>query len=261
MAEIKTAKALAEACRALAEENTVYVLGCFGAPMTRGSKDRYLREQSYNRQADRKKAIEQADASTFGFDCCGMIKGLLWGWSGDKNATYCGATYAGAGVPDLGADDMIRACREVSADFSHIQVGEAVWISGHIGIYVGEGMVAESTPRWSDGVQLTTLENIGATGAKSRKWTKHGKLPYVTYEHTTQKGDYTMEMKNLKKGSKGEAVRALQILLNGRGCSCGSADGDFGSKTDTAVRKYQKAKGLTQDGIAGKNTMSSLLGV
>lgn len=65
----------------------------------------------------------------------------------------------------------------------------------------------------------------------------------------------------LKKGAEGEDVRALQILLNGRGYSCGSADGDFGSRTDKAVRNYQKAKGLGVDGIVGPATWSSLLGV
>lgn len=75
------------------------------------------------------------------------------------------------------------------------------------------------------------------------------------------KGDYTMEMNDLKTGMTGEGVKALQILLNGRGYSCGTADGIFGAKTAAAVRKYQKAKGLTQDGIVGKKTMSALLGV
>lgn len=79
----------------------------------------------------------------------------------------------------------------------------------------------------------------------------------------TTKGEYTMEMRNLKKGMTGEDVRAMQILLIGRGYSCGSygADGDFGSATDSAVRKYQEAKGLAVDGIVGKITMGSLLGV
>lgn len=79
----------------------------------------------------------------------------------------------------------------------------------------------------------------------------------------TAKGAYTMEMRNLKKGCKGEDVKALQILLIGRGYSCGSAgaDGDFGSGTHSAVTKYQKAKGLTVDGIAGEKTMRSLMGV
>ena len=80
---------------------------------------------------------------------------------------------------------------------------------------------------------------------------------------TTKKGDFTMEMRNLKKGCKGEDVKALQILLIGRGYSCGTAgaDGDFGNGTDKAVKAYQKAKGLTADGIAGKNTMGSLHGL
>ena len=80
---------------------------------------------------------------------------------------------------------------------------------------------------------------------------------------TTRKGDYTMEMRNLKKGCTGEDVKALQILLIGRGYDCGSygSDGDFGSATDKAVRAYQKDKGLTVDGVAGKDTMSGLLGV
>lgn len=79
----------------------------------------------------------------------------------------------------------------------------------------------------------------------------------------TKKEGYTMEFRILKKGHKGEDVRALQILLIGRGYSCGpdQADGDFGSKTDAAVRLYQKAHGLTVDGKAGTATMGSLLGV
>lgn len=73
---------------------------------------------------------------------------------------------------------------------------------------------------------------------------------------------YTMEMRYLKKGCTGEDVKALQILLIGRGYSCGSygADGEFGSATDAAVRKYQQSKGLDVDGIAGPATLGSLLG-
>ena len=88
-------------------------------------------------------------------------------------------------------------------------------------------------------------------------------VPKYDTDTTTKKGDYTMEMRYLKKGCKGEDVRALQFLLIGRGYICGTAgaDGSFGSATDSAVRQYQKAKGLEVDGIVGKATMSSLLGV
>ena len=72
-----------------------------------------------------------------------------------------------------------------------------------------------------------------------------------------------MEVKVLRKGSKGEEVKALQTLLIGYKYSCGDAgaDGDFGNGTDTAVKKYQKAKGLTADGIVGANTWNKLLGI
>lgn len=96
-------------------------------------------------------------------------------------------------------------------------------------------------------------------GQAGYKRTTFGGAPENTT--TTTKGDYTMEMTNLKKGMSGENVRALQILLNGRGYSCGSADGVFGAKTEAAVIAYQKAKGLTTDGIAGKNTMTKLMGL
>ena len=76
-----------------------------------------------------------------------------------------------------------------------------------------------------------------------------------------KKGVFTMEMKILRKGSKGEDVKALQILLNGYGYSCGTADGIFGSKTEKAVKAFQKAEKLTVDGIAGPDTWSKLLGV
>ena len=72
-----------------------------------------------------------------------------------------------------------------------------------------------------------------------------------------------LNMRILKAGCKGEDVRALQILLMGRGYSCGDAgaDGDFGNDTANAVRRYQKDKGLVKDGIAGADTIGCLWGV
>ena len=106
-------------------------------------------------------------------------------------------------------------------------------------------------------VAYATMEGIAKVAGLIKK-----KQEPVRPEQTT-KGDYTMEMRKLKKGCKGEDVRALQILLMGRGYSVGidGADGVFGDNTKAAVRAYQKAKGLEKDGIAGKNTMGSLLGV
>lgn len=67
----------------------------------------------------------------------------------------------------------------------------------------------------------------------------------------------------LQQGSWGDGVKALQILLIGYGCSCGQcgADGVFGSGTKAAVEKFQKAKGLSADGVCGENTWRALLGI
>ena len=71
-----------------------------------------------------------------------------------------------------------------------------------------------------------------------------------------------MAYSNLSMGSGGEEVRKLQNALMSAGYDVGSggADGKFGPATSAAVKKYQKDKGLSVDGIAGRNTMSALLG-
>lgn len=55
-----------------------------------------------------------------------------------------------------------------------------------------------------------------------------------------------------------EGVKEMQQKLNTAGYNCGTPDGKFGSGTDTAVRNFQTAKGLTVDGKAGKNTLTAL---
>ena len=60
-------------------------------------------------------------------------------------------------------------------------------------------------------------------------------------------------MEILKLGSKGESVKQLQRILGL------TADGDFGPKTDTAVKQFQKNNNLKEDGIVGDKTWQLLL--
>ena len=73
----------------------------------------------------------------------------------------------------------------------------------------------------------------------------------------------TEKLPVLRKGDVGECVRAAQMLLNGRDCSCGvyGADGDFGNATLAAVLAFQRRNGLEADGEIGKMTWAKLLGV
>lgn len=246
---------------------TMYIMGCFGAPMTATNKTRYTNNHSYNRQLKRRALIRAASSNTFGFDCVNLIKAVLWGWCGDKTKTYGGAKYNTNGVPDVDANTMIKLCSHVSTNFNTIEIGEAVWCKDHIGIYIGNGLVIEATPAWKNKVQITAVKNIGVkSGYNSRAWIKHGKLPYIEYDiedNVNGKEACDVEVKVLKKGAAGTHVKALQHLLIGYGYSCGSAgaDGHFGPGTDNAVRAYQKAKGLTADGSVGPATWGKLLGV
>lgn len=71
---------------------------------------------------------------------------------------------------------------------------------------------------------------------------------------------FALELRTLKKGMKGNDVKALQRLLFADGYGIGSAgdDGDFGSCTEKAVCEYQQVHKLDVDGIAGKQTFTEL---
>lgn len=268
--DIKTGKDLATACLNVAlNYKTLYVMGCFGAPMTPRNKVRYTNNHDYNTKEARTKMINAASEDTFGFDCVCLIKGLLCGWDGDLKHTYGGAAYGSNGVPDTSADGMIGKCKDVTTDFSKIAVGEAVWCKGHIGVYIGDGLAVECTPAWKNCVQVTAVHNIGKkSGYNGRTWTKHGKLPYVTYDASADpvapapKAKTITGLPTLKKGSEGDSVKALQILLIGYHHDCGvyGADSDFGSATEKAVLEFQAEKDLETDGVVGPQTWAKLLG-
>lgn len=164
---------------------TVYMWGVFGAPVTeqliKEKAAQYPAWYTTQRQAAFRALIGKG---YFGFDCVNLTKGILWGWNGNANAAYGGAKYAANGVPDVSADGMIAKCTDVSAaGWDKMQPGEGLWMPGHWGVYIGDGLAAECTPAWENCVQITAVGNIGAkSGYNKRIWTKHGKLPWVEYD-------------------------------------------------------------------------------
>lgn len=65
----------------------------------------------------------------------------------------------------------------------------------------------------------------------------------------------------VKYGETQEMVRAVQVALYCYGFNPGKTDAIFGDNTKLAVLQFQRAKGLTADGIAGKNTIKALMGI
>ena len=180
-------------------------------------------------------------------DCVGLVKGYLWSKTPDDNTPIRNP------VQDVSDSGMYDACKvKGEIDTMPMKEGVLVFYPGHMGVYIGGGYVVEARGH-NYGVVKTKLDERG--------WTNWGLCPFIDYNE--KQGDYTLEMRNLKKGCKGEDVCALQILLIGNGFSCGKygADGDFGAATDSAVREYQLKNRLVVDGIAGANTMKKLLGI
>lgn len=68
---------------------------------------------------------------------------------------------------------------------------------------------------------------------------------------------YTLGSRVLRKDMRGTDVAEAQRLLTSRGFAT-SADGDFGAKTDAAVKAFQKARWLDADGEVGPDTLASL---
>lgn len=256
MAYVMTAEKFIEMAKLAAECKTLYIKGCFGAPMNEKNKARYSNNNAYNR--NRKAMIEAATADTFGFDCVNLLKGILWGWNADKNKTYGGAQYESNGVPDIGENVMITKCSDVSADFSKIEAGEMLWKDGHAGIYIGDRFAIECTPSWKNGVQQTAVGNIGKkSGYNTRTWTKHGKLPWVDYQAKPQPAPEPsrpedVPMRTIKEGSIGQAVKIWQVIVGG------TDDGLFGPKTKQRTINFQKKafpnNSKEWDGIVGPKT-------
>lgn len=189
MARITTGEQLAARCEELATNyKTVYMWGTFGQPVTESiiaqKAEQYKKTNHYT---DAKLAALRLliGKGYFAFDCVGTIKGLLWDWSADKAKINGGATYRSNGVEDLGADYMIAKCREISTDFNEIAVGEAVWCPGHIGVYIGNGLSVECTTGWNANKVIITACNCNKAGYNRRNWTKHGKLPFISYPSKT----------------------------------------------------------------------------
>ncbi|WP_328718633.1 amidase [Streptomyces sp. NBC_00247] len=89
---------------------------------------------------------------------------------------------------------------------------------------------------WTTYMQLVGGTTGGTTDA----------LSFATY--TTQ-----------QSGSSGSQVKAVQQLLNTQGYEAGAQDGVFGAETKTAVQNFQRARGLSADGIVGTKTWTALL--
>ena len=243
-----TGKQLAEYCEEIYRNKNhwAYWYGTYGKKCTKDlynhKKKQYPDHYGSSRTSGYMKDIEQGRRCA---DCVGMIKSFFW--TGGRYDTD--PKYNTNNCPDKSANGMIAICKKTGKikDIPDIP-GLVVWKSGHIGVYVGGGYTVEMK-----GFDYDCRRNKVTDGP----WTKWGMLPdsMITYDdepspapvpEPSKLGDRT-----LKKGCEGEDVIELQRDLMQLGYSLPKygADGDFGSETEKAVKRFQTAYGLKEDGI------------
>lgn len=167
-----------------------------------------------------------------------------------------------------------KIAKSISAELAPITPGTSDGISAQPGLYeckVTKALCVYIEAGFHDNpteAQWIIDHTVDIAEAICRGLCKHYGVTYVTGSApepapVPKTAECSIKLPVLRKGSQGTSVKALQHLLIGNGCSCGSsgADGYFGAATDAAVMAYQKSKGITVDGIAGADTWSHLLGV
>lgn len=194
-------------------------------------------------------------------DCVGLIKGYLWCDTPDSEPIYKASQ-------DVAVSGLFMTCpKNGSIDTMPDIPGVCVFMRdmSHVGVYVGDGYVVEATDR-ARGVVKTKLAGRG--------WGLWGKPRWISYDGAAQPTQPVQPAKPtgsaltvsglplLRFGDKGECVRSAQLLLIGRGYSCGrcGADGEIGQDTYNAIIAFQRACGLQQDGIIGAQTWARLIG-
>jgi hypothetical protein len=101
--------------------------------------------------------------------------------------------------------------------------------------------------------------HIGS-GTKKRFWLGHEGTVVETFGGAPVQ-TCTVTVPVLKRGMKGGAVEAVQLILQGKTNARLSADGSFGPATELEVKEFQRKVGMKDDGSVGPATWAKLLGV
>ena len=161
-------------------------------------------------------------------------------------STSSGGYYYAPTVPDMPM--LYRGCTGDAVKTLQDKLNALGYNSGNVDGIFGAKTYAAVTA-------FQKANSLGVDGIVGKlTWGKlYGVSPAMPVETTTVVGRPTVSY-----GSRGDAVRKLQELLNALGYDCGSVDGIFGSKTKAAVLAFQKANGLGVDGIVGPLTWAKL---
>ena len=144
-------------------------------------------------------------------------------------------------------------------DWEDKGTGDNTGVSDHVGIVekVSGNMITVIEGNYNDACKRRVLNLNG-------RYIRGYGVPKYDSEPVKAAARVTVSLPILKKGSKSEAVKTLQRLLNALGFTDATekalvVDGSFGTATLYALKAYQNAKRLEIDGICGAETWKSIL--
>ena len=145
-----------------------YVWGTFGQVLTESLLEQKIRQYPSG-VGDKEDVIREKWLGGRTVDCVGLIKS--YGWLDPETMTI---QYGSHDMPDVGADAMYYGAQvKGTLDTMPETPGLAVWHSGHIGIYLGDGEVIEA---------MGTAYGVVRTRLEERGWTHWLEIPYISYE-------------------------------------------------------------------------------
>ena len=113
------------------------------------------------------------------------------------------------------------------------------------------------TEEYAKAMGYATMEGIAKAAGLTKKTAAPAPAPVTAAPYS----GVQVKLQALQKGSNSNQVKAVQRMLYAIGHYNSTIDGQFGSLTESAVKAYQQANGLTADGIVGQKTWNKLLGV
>lgn len=140
-----------------------------------------------------------------------------------------------------------------------------------------EGVTPQEVAKYAESIGIQRIGlydnfvHIGS-GTEKKFWLGHEGTKVDTFggkpKTEAKPKTVTLELPVLRRGMKSETVEAVQSILVGLGYDLGDTgehkdgiDGSFGGKMENAMECYQEDMDLEPDGVCGKATWSSLLGV
>lgn len=211
--------------------NTAYMWGEFGRQITNSTiSQKAAQYPSYYSTSRQNLLKSYVGKNYYGCDCVGLYKWFIWTDGGTKTSiTYSSST-------DRNASGMYNAAKE-KGDINTIPEipGLILYMSGHVGVYIGNGEVVECTlSSFGDGVVKTKLSD--------RKWLSWCKMPEIDYTTTSSSNsnNNTSSSSGAQKFKIGD-----KVIINGplyTNSNAASAAGSVKNKTTNITRYVAGAK-------------------